>query len=90
MTGRARQFTVVLLMVSFALIAAHSYLLNERPSEQRDCPLCHWFQNLTHGEMPDLAVEGVEIARSASAEVPLVFCAKHHRAPFSARSPPFV
>jgi hypothetical protein len=88
MPRRLRQFAVVLMVVSFALMAAHSYLLHEKPSEQQNCPLCHWLQNLTQGETPILAVEGVQIVSPASPDPPLVLCEKPHRAPFSARSPP--
>lgn len=88
MPRRLRQFAVVVMIVGFALIAAHSYLLNETPAEQRDCPLCHWLQSLAQGEMPTLAIEGVQMVGPASPEPPPVLCENAHRAPFSARSPP--
>ena len=89
MPRRLRQFAVVVMIVGFALIVVHSYLLNETPSEQRDCPLCHWLQSLTQDETPTLGVEGVQIVGPASPEPPRVLCENPHRAPFSAPSPPW-
>jgi hypothetical protein len=88
MSRRVRQFAVMLVIVSFVLLAAHSHLFDEKPSEQGSCPYCQWLHNLSHGESPSAALVIVQIVGDA---LPLPACVlfdKLPRAPFSARSPP--
>jgi len=88
MTRTLRRIAVVLLIVSFAMIAAHSYLLDEQPWQQSDCPFCNWLHNLTAGAQPEPVAIVVELVLPISDEPALVFYGKSHRAPFSGRAPP--
>ncbi len=90
MTRLIRQIAVLLLLVSFALAVGHSYLLDEQPCLQRDCPFCQWLHVLTIQEIPAIVEVGVGLVRPVSAELPLVFSGKPHRAPFAVRAPPSV
>ncbi len=85
-----RWAAVATFIVAFLLIAAHAYLLNERPSGQANCPLCHWLQHLGQGvPLVIMAVGVILVARATPNPVP-VFCQQAHGLPFSARSPPSV
>jgi len=88
MSPRVLQLVAVLWIISFVVIAAHVYLLHERPSNEGLCPFCHWLQSLMQGEQPTvLVVGGVVMGRASPEPVPL-FSEKPHRLPFSARAPP--
>ena len=88
MSRGIRQFAVMLVIASFVLIAVHAYLLDEKLSEQQDCPFCQWLKNLAQGASPTVAIVGVQILGDAFSEPVLVFSVKPHHASFSARSPP--
>jgi hypothetical protein len=85
---RWRSVVVLTLIVSFMLLAAHVYLLNETPSQQRDCPFCQWLQNLVQGAQPAIVVVGAPLFGRASPEPVLVLSEKPHHLLFLARSPP--
>jgi len=87
---RWQSVVVLTLIVSFMLVAAHVYLFNESPSQQRDCPLCRWLQNLAPGAQPAIIVVGVPLIGRASPEPILVLCEKPRHLSFLARSPPSV
>lgn len=79
---------VVLLLVSFACIAAHACLLGEDLSDRGDCPFCQWLHALGEGE-PPIATDGVAVVLervlpALSSVVPPLECG----GPFPARAPP--
>lgn len=90
MSRRVWQWSVVLVIVSFVLIAVHAPLLGEKLSEQQNCPLCQWLQHLSPGIEIGLAVI---VEQAVCPSLPAFCCDSfqepHHRL-FAARSPPCV
>ncbi len=79
---------IATVIVSFMLVAVHAYLLHETPSQQRDCPVCQWLQNLALVAAVAVLVVGVLLIGRASLGPLAVVLARPHHRPFLARSPP--
>jgi hypothetical protein len=86
--GLAHAAVVFLLVMSFALVAAHAHLLRETPSEQQECPLCRWLRQLADNTAPAPSIAVGPLVGPASREPVRVVLPRPSYPPFSARAPP--